>query len=662
MADLTYITGYEPETNYKKQTQVYMATHEGENYLPFMNRSFISFSFGERNIEDYNLIATISGNRMQRQGMAEFEDLVTTYDILDGQFYWGTVFKPNSLDLTLSTDGITQAQLDDFLFWFQGGQIRELILAEHPNRAIMARVAKSPTLSLLPFEEKVNVKLGERIYTTSTTLYKGDIELSFVMDEPFWYSKINIFGRKGNDGVYYDTWTDANGRIVNVLDEAANKDALKIIVEDGIPFSGMLASSMIFGNNTYANYDSKPTGKIARNTVYVTFTKTSDTDYVYLASINEPMNDEIVEGLLFKFHLPDDQLAIQQISNYLPNIDRAISSVLIGQSIYTDENQLVTSKTIIKSKIDDALASQGITSWQYTDKDTEEECIIAEFREGAYYGARITGPHMDEDSGIPSISMGENRYFYYCGTAPSPLKLTFTMTPTFIDRYIATPNNHYAQSSGNNEYNTITIESVNKSELIFTTPGIYTSYNKVIYMFKNLIAGQDWAAVREAIRQDVHHADVRAWANRVIDSVDSNSSGIIASGASEIAQMYMQFLFRDEEVQEEFLPGTYTFDSKTGKATACIQYRKVTAVSVPSTLQEWLTYGTIVNRNNITKEEDVGDMLKSNYLIIRDRNYPDENNTINHWSENNKTLSYRIYHDVANGLKNIVIEYKNLYL
>lgn len=659
---MAQIIGYEPEVTYKKQTQVYMVTHEGENYLPFMNRSFISFSFGERNIEDYNLIATTSGDRMSRQGMAEFEDLVTTYDILDGQFYWGTVFKPNSLDLTLSTDGITQAQLDDFLFWFQGGQIRELILAEHPNRAIMARVAKSPSLSLLPFEEKVNVKLGERTYTTSTTLYKGDIELSFVMDEPFWYSKINIFGRKGNDGVYYDTWTDANGKTISIFDEAANKDALKIIIEDGIPFSGMLASSMIFGSNVYANLDSKPTGKIARNTVYVTFTKTGDTDYIYLASINVPMNNDVVEGLLFKFHLPDDQLALQQISNYLPNINRAVSSVLIGQTIYSDEAQLITSKAIIKSKIDDTLAQQGITSWQYADKDTEEECIIASFIEGAYYGARITGPHMDEDVGIPSISMGENRYFYYCGTAPSPLKLTFTMTPTFSDGYIATPNNHYARSSGTKEYNTITIESVNKSELIFTTPGIYTSYNKVIYMFKNLIVGQDWASVREAIRQDVHHADVRTWANRVIDSVDSNSSGIIATGAGDLAQTYMKFLFRNKEIQEEFLPGTYVFDSKTGKATAQIQYRKVTAVSVPSTLQEWLTYGTIINTNDIIKEEDVGDMLKSNYLIIRDRNYPDANNTIVHWSENNKTASYRIYHDVINGLKNVAIEYKNLYL
>jgi len=53
-----------------------MATHKGEEYLPFMNRSFISFSFGGKNIEDFNLIATTENNRISRNGSSEFEDLV----------------------------------------------------------------------------------------------------------------------------------------------------------------------------------------------------------------------------------------------------------------------------------------------------------------------------------------------------------------------------------------------------------------------------------------------------------------------------------------------------------------------------------------------------------------------------------------------------------
>ena len=56
-------------------------------------------------------------------------------------------------------------------------------------------------------------------------------------------------------------------------------------------------------------------------------------------------------------------------------------------------------------------------------------------------------------------------------------------------------------------------------------------------------------------------------------------------------------------------------------------------------------------------------MLKSNYLFIRDRNYPDKvNGSINQWTEGRKDASHRIYHDVDGGLKHIMIKYKNLYL
>ena len=121
-----------------KYSQVYYATHKGELRLPFMNRSFISFSFGGKNIEDFNLIASIEGDRMNRSGSAEFEDLVDAYNIIDGQFYWGTHFKTNKITFKLATDGMTQNQLDDFKHWFAGGKTRELILAEHPNRDIGA--------------------------------------------------------------------------------------------------------------------------------------------------------------------------------------------------------------------------------------------------------------------------------------------------------------------------------------------------------------------------------------------------------------------------------------------------------------------------------------------------------------------------------------------
>ena len=63
--------------------------------------------------------------------------------------------------------------------------------------------------------------LGQE-YETSTTIYKGEINIRFVMDEPFWYSKEQYFD---------STFVDANNNSVATLE---SKDAIKIIMEERI--------------------------------------------------------------------------------------------------------------------------------------------------------------------------------------------------------------------------------------------------------------------------------------------------------------------------------------------------------------------------------------------------------------------------------------------
>jgi len=93
MATYTTLVGNEVASPTLPHSQVYKATHEeGGKRLPFMYRSFISFTYGGKHIEDFNLIAVTNGDRMEREGYAEFEDLTSTYDTINGQFYWGTYF------------------------------------------------------------------------------------------------------------------------------------------------------------------------------------------------------------------------------------------------------------------------------------------------------------------------------------------------------------------------------------------------------------------------------------------------------------------------------------------------------------------------------------------------------------------------------------------
>ena len=217
--------------NSVKRTQVFNATHEGNGErLPFMNRSFISFSYGGRYIEDFSLIATFVGNGINGNAYADFTDNVTESDIFDGQLYWSSHFKANTLTFNLSTDGMLESSLDEFKSWFSPGKIRELILMERPNRAIMARISKPPVYNLLPLEEHITKMIAGHSYSTSTTLYKGNITLEFIMDEPFWYSKTPLLCYEDSSGgIEPGYWINANGEPQAILND---KDAIKIILED----------------------------------------------------------------------------------------------------------------------------------------------------------------------------------------------------------------------------------------------------------------------------------------------------------------------------------------------------------------------------------------------------------------------------------------------
>ena len=255
MAIFTHLIGREVESSINETSQVYKATHDGAgNRLPHMNKSFISFTYGGKAIEDFNLIVVNKGDRMERTAYAPFSDLTSNYDTLDGQLYWGSKFEPNQLELTLATDEITDKQINDFKEWFAPGNNRELILSEYPNRAIFARVASSPALSLLPFEKKTSVIIAGVQYATSTTIYKGEITLSFIMDEPHWFSKLNFMPNFIDKVTLTPLIVGTNEWNVNEnkVESLKDKDMIKIMLEDGIPHQDSVKGSMFLGNNTLA--------------------------------------------------------------------------------------------------------------------------------------------------------------------------------------------------------------------------------------------------------------------------------------------------------------------------------------------------------------------------------------------------------------------------
>lgn len=566
------------EVDTTRYGQVYKATHEGGLRISLMNRSFISFSYGGKWIEDFNLIATTDGDRMSKDAYASFDDNTSKYNNLEGEQYWSTHYGTHKFEFKLSTDGIDERLLDEFLYWFHAGEARELVLAEHPNRAILARVADPPHLSLIPFEHDAAIEISQIQYKTKTTLYRGDITLELVSDQPHWYAIDNVLGIKEN-GRYIDQWYNANGIRENIF---ASKDALKILYEDGIPLGSMIDKSMLLGNGAFANND--------------------DNIIAQIWSMSELLDDWDTLGY--------------------------------------------------GAKIDDGSGTLGIIAGAIIDASGNGIASL---------------PTYDPD--MAQITSG---YFFYCGNAPAFTEIRFTLQPVLdSDGYIVVPRNSHSPKTGTmtDEFNTITIESVNAQKLIFTTPNVFTSYNKAIDILRTYInPNYSWENLHEMARDQIRHTRVREWLNKVIDYGASQTSwtsnGVITDQASASTLVtFMQWFLCDTSENPGPLPVTFTFNSETGSATGVFQYRKINS-NLPSNGEQWQTYGT-TNNEIPTIEEDVGDMLRSNYIIIRDRNYTTASGRVTQWTGSTlegKQWSHRIIHNVETPLTRFQVLYKNMYL
>ena len=210
--------------------QVYSATHDGQgNPLSAIDKQFISFKYGDREIEEFGLVAVFSNDRLSKNIYGNFSDIVSNTEGVDGQQYWGSYFTPGQLSFNLATDGMTSVQYEDFKKHFCPGETKELILSEFPNRIARARIAVAPTISLLPFESETIFKVAGINRTTRTSLYKGEIRIDFIMDDPYWYAKDS----------YLTSYSEDN---------------LKIILEDGIPTKEMFSNSIcLLADNYYYN-------------------------------------------------------------------------------------------------------------------------------------------------------------------------------------------------------------------------------------------------------------------------------------------------------------------------------------------------------------------------------------------------------------------------
>lgn len=532
MAD-EYLTldGQEVETG-NPTTQVYKATHDGAgNRLPYMQRSFISFSYDGRNIEDFNLIATIDGNMMQRQVYASFTDNVTQSDVFDGQIYWDSHYDANSLELTLSTDHMLEEELNDFSNWFVPGKIAPLILAEHPNRAILARIAEAPQYNMIPFEEKTNQTILSQVYDYSTTVYRGSISLKFVMDDPFWYSVKNLLNTKNSQGEWSNEWIDANGQSVNIFN---SPDALKIIAEDHTPISSMLTSR----------------------------------------GPDHPTDPE----------------------NYI--------QMMFGTDII-------------------GAGEEYLTPEEREQLDPTDISITA----------------IDHFDNVSTIEEGKGAYFFYGGTAAGKPILTFSIQISLdsTSKYIISPRNSITNVS--NAYNTIIFRGQHEIPFKFSLPGLYMGYNQAIKIFTEMSSSDSWEDVRQRLRDNIKHRLPRAFAINVLDAIKTGEHPNSTLSVQAITMME-KFIVGNDSANPPL--ATFSFNSKTGEAIGQMPYYNFNSYST-----------------NQIAEENVGDMVRSKYPIIVDRDGYNSLGQVRRWVTSYRYFSHVMYANID--LYHINLEYQYLY-
>lgn len=563
---MEYLEGTEIASTDKRRTQTYQATHDGEgNRLPLMNRSFMSFSYGGKFIEDFYLIVTYT-DRINKNLYSDFEDTTSDYKTIDGQYYWGTRMEPNELEFTLSTDWIDQKTLEEFKMWFRPGIERDLILAEHPNRYIKARVANAPSMNMIPFGEDTNIYLTKseegisKEYKTKTTIYRGDITLKFIMDEPYWTGILNYmpYIASFNENNKVDDRLKQLLKQIIVNNSLNSEDALKICLEDGIPHDVGLYSGVDFLLGITQAYTN----------IILSITPGKAVD-------NE--NNEVEQEV----NTPDVLVRSEYSDEYWGKIGYSSLSY-ISPSAITDISQVVDQGTNISN-------SDIAILYEYTLNNTKG---------------------VDLNPQTP-------QYLFYSGTAPSKPIMNFTLKMVLDEEgYIIHPVNKIGSPDGDKSY-----IQVGSHKFEFTTPGIWTAYNKAIQIVKTIENNVTIFELKKQFREKIRDKYVRKWAIYCLSDKDMNST--VQSVKDQIITDLKGFFVPEityetidgVETQIVYYIGDFSFNSKTGEAKGIFKYREPDDSNQVANLS--------LSQKSINKQitENVGDMVLSNYLIIDERNY-----------------------------------------
>jgi len=620
-------------------TQVYKATHDGAgNRLSYRHRSFISFSYGEKIIEDFGLIACTDGDRLNRNLYADFDDITETHETLDGQVYWGSHFTSNKLDLTLTTDGITAKQLDDFKQWFIPNKNRELILMEHPNRAIMARVAVPPKFSMLPFSTISKIKIAGVDYDTEVTLFKGNISLSFVMDEPYWYAKNNLIGpvmqKSGaNDIINLE---DDPYKIRKMLIEEYKKK------EKGLYVQYVQKNVTMTGMYKFEKMTIKDGGRwwLIECEDYEGGKKT----FVYPSREDKQKNSAKIISLFGASYTLTTETENNTLSTVEQDAAKDIAKIILEDNI--PHLMMIQDQVLLGGN---SIGAGNVESRVFNNSSETVNGLAPNTGARVQYYGYVAFEEV-EWSGNLQLDSTHSLYLFYSGTAPSKPTLEFTFTPTFENNYISLPRNQYSDPANikKGRYNFISFDD---HRFYFTTPSLITGYNQAVYIVKEYKNGQSVEELIMLIKENINEYYARAWAIACIKSLEAVT---VNNSFKTNFIKRMKFLLCDENGITPN-PITCFFDSKHGTAT--VTYSGIRKANNTLVFKQVENKTVVSNCSIVPEVQNAGDMVKSDYLIIEGRCYP----SFSGYISSDECHVIKTNFDSEHPLTNVVLTFQNMY-
>lgn len=123
---------------------------------------FISFAFGEFNSKDYGIVRTSNSDRYEEKLSLPMNDKTADVPGADGQYYFGTTYKPKVFDVSFAFEDLTKDNIRSLKQAFSGKEMRELCFAESCTydsdngitdaRVYMAKVTSQPNIKALCFD------------------------------------------------------------------------------------------------------------------------------------------------------------------------------------------------------------------------------------------------------------------------------------------------------------------------------------------------------------------------------------------------------------------------------------------------------------------------------------------------------------------------------